>query len=244
MEKALKFTEEYIDIPTDDRVLIKYAQKSLLFNKSKSSMKKASWIFDVAIDALEGAEICKLVGNFLLHKLSEKYERKDLALYRDDRLKFFNNISGPVSEKIKKYFYKLSREHDLELTIQCNRKVGNFQYVTWNLENSSYCPYLKDKNKIIYEHRIQSPSPIIKQLPKSLRLSQLSANEKILKNWIKPYKEALTKAGYKHKMWYQQNIRQNATTTNHRKRNIIWFNPPLQCQCCDNSWETLPVFIK
>ena len=105
-------------------------------------------------------------------------------------------------------------------------------------------PERQEQNEL-WEHRIQSPPPIIKQLPKSLelRISQLSANEKILKNWIKPYKEALTKAGYKHKMWYQQNIRQNATTTKHQKRNIIWFNPPLNCQCCDNSWKALPFFI-
>ena len=42
-----------------------------------------------------------------------------------------------------------------------------------------------------------NPPNIIKQLPKSieLRLSQLSANDEILKNSIKPYKEALKKAG-------------------------------------------------
>ena len=75
----------------------------------------------------------------------------------------------------------------------------NFLEVTLNLENSSYCPNLKDKNKIIYVN-IESNHhlPIIKQLPKSieLRSSQLSSNEDIFKNSIKPYKEVLTKVGY------------------------------------------------
>ena len=68
----------------------------------------------------------------------------------------------------------------------------------------------------------------MKQLPKSieLRLLQLLANEEIFKNSIKPYKEALMKAGYKHQMRYQQNIRQNTSTTKNRKRNLMWFNPP------------------
>ena len=68
------------------------------------------------------------------------------------------------------------------------------------------------------------PPSIINQLPKStkIRLSQLSANEEIFKNSIKPYKEALTKADYKHEMRYQQkNISQNSTTTKNWKRNII-----------------------
>ena len=35
-EKALKFTEEYILIPTDDKAIIKHARKSLLFSKSET----------------------------------------------------------------------------------------------------------------------------------------------------------------------------------------------------------------
>ena len=51
---------------------------------------------------------------------------------------------------IYRYIYIHIREYDLELTIQCNRKVMNFLDVTLNLENSSYCPYR--------QHRIQSSS--------------------------------------------------------------------------------------
>ena len=113
-------------------------------------MKKDSGLFDVAMGALDGAEVCELVGNFLLHKLSEKYERKNLLLYCADWLAIFRNVSGPTSEIIKKYFCKLLRENDPELTIQFNRKVVNFRDVTLNLENSSYRLFLKDNNKKIY----------------------------------------------------------------------------------------------
>ena len=161
--------------------------------------------------AFDGAEVCELVGNFLLHKLSEKYERKNLALYRDDGLAIFKNVSGPDSEKFKKKFCKLLQDHVLELTIQWNRKVVNFLDFILNLENATYHPYLKDNNKIIYVNTESThPPSIFKQLPKSieLRLSQLLANEEIFKNSVTPYNEALTKAGYKHQMRYQQNIRQ------------------------------------
>ena len=100
-------------------------------------------------------------------------------------------------------------DHDLELTIQCNRKVVNFLDVTLNLKNSIYCPYLKDNNKIIYVNTESNhPLSIIKQLPKSieLRLSQLSANEEIFKNSATPCNEALTKAEHKHQIQYQQKI--------------------------------------
>ena len=84
-----------------------------------------------------------------------------------------------------------------------------FRNVTLSLENSIYCPYLKDNNKIIYVNtESNNPPSIIKQLPKSmeLTLSQLLANEEIFKNSVTPCNEALMKAGHKHQMSYQQEI--------------------------------------
>ena len=40
LEKALKFAEEYIDIPTDKKAIIKHAWKSCLFKIRKTWMKK------------------------------------------------------------------------------------------------------------------------------------------------------------------------------------------------------------
>ena len=169
-----------------------------------------SGLSDVATGAFDGAEACKLAGNFLLHMLSEKYERKNLALYRDDGLAIFKNVNGPVSEKIQKNFCNLFIDHDPELTIQCNRKVVNFLDVTLNLENPTYRPYLKD-NKIIYVNtESDHPPSTFKQLPKSieLRLSQLLANEEIFKKSVTPNEtKALTKAGYNRNMRYKQIIR-------------------------------------
>ena len=45
------------------------------------------------------AEVCQLVGTFLLYKLSLKYNKNKIGLYRDDGLAIFKNISGPKSEK-------------------------------------------------------------------------------------------------------------------------------------------------
>ena len=45
--------------------------------------------------AYEGAEVCELVGSFLLYQISNKYNKKDISLYRDDGLATFKNKSGP-----------------------------------------------------------------------------------------------------------------------------------------------------
>ena len=50
--------------------------------------------------AYDGAEVCELVGIFILYKLSTKYKKNNIGLYRDDGLAFFKNISGPKSETL------------------------------------------------------------------------------------------------------------------------------------------------
>ena len=175
-------------------------------------MKKDSGLFDVTMGAYDGAEVCELVGTFLLYKLSLKYNKNQIGLYRDDGLAIFKNISGPKSEKIKKNIQKLFKENQLEIVIQCNMKTVNYLDVTLNLENSTYRPYKKENNQIKYIN-IESnhPPSIIKQLPLSIesRLSSLSSSEET----------------NKHKLKYKPNI-DTVTNKKQRKRNIIWFNPP------------------
>ena len=75
-------------------------------------MKQDSGLFDLTMGAYNGAEVCKLVGTFLLYKLSLKYNKNNIGLYRDDGLTIFKNISGPKSEKVKKDIQKLFKENE------------------------------------------------------------------------------------------------------------------------------------
>ena len=70
------------------------------------------------------------------------------------------------------------------------------------------------------------PPSIIKRLPLSVerRLSKLSSNEKIFSDSIPIYHEALLKASYNHKWTYQKHD-QKKDNSQHRKTQIIWFNP-------------------
>ena len=54
-------------------------------------MKKQSGLFDVTIGAYDVAEVCELVGTYMLSPISEKYNEKDFGLYRDDRLGVVKN---------------------------------------------------------------------------------------------------------------------------------------------------------
>ena len=138
--KAINFVEKLVNITNEDKGIIKHARKSLLYDNSEPWMKKDSGWFDLTMGAYDGAEVCELVGTFLLYKLSLKYNKNKIGLYRDDGLAIFKNISGPKSEKIKKNFQKLFKENQFDIVIQCNMKMVNYLDVTLNLENSAYRP--------------------------------------------------------------------------------------------------------
>ena len=91
-------------------------------------------LFDVTMGAYNRAELFQLVGIFLLHKLSQKYSKNSISLYRDDGLAVFKNISSPKSENVKKYIQKLFKENRLYIIIQCNMKTVNYSVVTLNTQ--------------------------------------------------------------------------------------------------------------
>ena len=66
LKEALDFANSYIKIPENDKKITNHARKSLLFNKQQIWIKKESGLFDVTMGAYDGAEVCELVGSFLL----------------------------------------------------------------------------------------------------------------------------------------------------------------------------------
>ena len=190
--------------------------------------------------AYDGAEVCKLVGSFLLYALSLKYNKTNLDLYRDDGLAVFRNVSRPHCEKIKKDFQKLFQKHGLKLIIKCNLKIVEFLDVTLNLTDSTYKPYHKPNDEICYIHKESNHPPSkTKQLPISIeiRLSKLSSNENVFDESVSIYQEALDKSGCNHKLIFQK-ISTNNTQCRQRKRNIIWFNPPFSKSVVTNIGKT------
>ena len=169
MTNALNFAKEITDISREDMQIMYHDRKSLSFSNEKPWMKREGNLSDVTMGAYDGAEVSELIGIFMLNKISEKYNKNDTGLYRDDGLAVFKNISGPESERIKKNFQSLFKKYGLEIIIECNKKVVDFLDVTFNLKDGTYKPYQKLDNKISYIN-VQSNHPpnIIKQLPKSV----------------------------------------------------------------------------
>ena len=111
--------------------------------------------------AYDGAEVCELVGTFLLGKFSEICNKSNIRLYRDDGLSIFRNKSDTKLEKMKKKLQRLFKEYDLEITAESNLKILNYLDVTFNLKDGTFRPYYKPNDQIQYIHTesIRKPLP-------------------------------------------------------------------------------------
>ena len=104
-------------------------------------MKKGGDLFDISMGAYDGAELCELIGIFLLNLLGRQYDPKNICLCREDGLSIFENCSGPQMEKIKKRLQKVFKNNGLNVIIECNMKRVNYLDVTFNLSDGTYRPY-------------------------------------------------------------------------------------------------------
>ena len=111
-------------------------------------------------DSYDGAEVCKLVGLYLLNLLTNEFGKHNIGLYRDDGLSCFQNISCPDSEKTKKKMCKIFKENFLNITVECNLAITNFLDVTFDLKSGNFYLSRKENNDTLYIQK-QSNHPVI-----------------------------------------------------------------------------------
>ncbi|MEL7309459.1 MAG: hypothetical protein AAGK05_17460, partial [Pseudomonadota bacterium] len=86
LELSLDFASKFVPIKSSDLKAIRHARKWLLFRDSEPWVKRNNNDFDVSMGAYDGAEVCELVGIFLLNTIAEDFNKNFIGLYRDDGL--------------------------------------------------------------------------------------------------------------------------------------------------------------
>ena len=85
--RAIDYVKSVTNVTESDIQIIKHARRSLLFSKDNQWVKKnGDEQFDVTMGSYDGAEVCELVGLYLLSKISPIMSRDSVGLYRDDGL--------------------------------------------------------------------------------------------------------------------------------------------------------------
>ena len=139
--KLYNFAKEHVAITRKGVEVIFRTQKSVLYNDGEPWTKKEGGSFDVTMGAYDGAEVCELIGIYILYLIGKKYNSRNIGLYSDDGLAALKNVSGPASEKIKEQLQSLFKQKGLLIIIECNLEVANYLDVTFNLNGGSYRPY-------------------------------------------------------------------------------------------------------
>ena len=147
-EKLLRLSLEYAKqrttVSEQEVEIIMHSRKTLLFDKNEPWVKRGdSPMFDVAMGCYDGAKVCKVVGLYILHKLSSKFPERDIGLYRDNGLAIFKNMNPRAGDKARKDFSKVIRDLALKIAVQSNLKVVDYLDVTLNLTTGKYYPFRK-----------------------------------------------------------------------------------------------------
>ena len=175
--KTLKWARKYVDLSDDEIEVILAARKAFLYLDGEPWTKKGEDIFDVGMGFFDGAEICEMVGLFLLEELQEL--GINVGIYRDDGLGVCDLTPRGV-EKIKKQMSAIFRKHKLEITIQANKKRVEFLDIYLDLSKEEFGPYLKPGDTPVYvDVGSNHPPKVLENIPKGInrRLSSISATK-------------------------------------------------------------------
>ena len=104
-------------------------------------MKKDNSLFDVTMGSFDGAEICEILGLYLLSKLAVLLGKENVGLYRDDGLAVINSCNGPVLDRKRKNIISLFKNESLNITIDTNLIETYFLDVMFNLVTGKIFPF-------------------------------------------------------------------------------------------------------
>ena len=234
LKNAVKFARSVsgIVISEAEEEIIFQCRQSFLFCEGQPWTKTGPDNFDVPMGSYDGAELCELVGLYLLHKLTTGkdaiFDKDTVGLYRDDGLAIIKvNKSGRTAERsLKPKLNNIFNCEKLKITIEPATQVTDFLDVKFNLASHTHEPYCKPGNNPLYINvNSNHPKHITKHIPIMIekRLSMLSSNEAIFNAHKPMYKKALRDQGYNVTLKYQK---PDNRKKKNRSRKVIYFNPP------------------
>ena len=156
----MAIAKQHTNINEKTLSIIRHSRKSLLFDTNSNWAKNDNPDFDVTIGSYDGAEICELVGLFLLSNMKENFKNFSLGLYR-----FSRKMSGAEADRLRKDITVLFQSYGPEVEISCNLLQVDFLDVTFNLQTGKFSPYRKPNDTPLFtncqwNHPTQYPCTI------------------------------------------------------------------------------------
>ena len=180
-QNAITFSKGFISIIDPDLKIIKHCSRSLLFSKEEVWNKKPTAIFfDITMGNYDCAEVCKLVGIYILPHRETMIKKNEMGLYRDNGLLILRGANSQKTDKTRKNVKEIFKNIGFKIDIVANLREVNFLDVTFNQINGTFCPHRKPNDKLLYIHTSSNPpSQILKQIPNAIngKLSHSSSDQ-------------------------------------------------------------------
>ena len=114
-----------------------------------------------------GTELYELTGICIQSLLTNILSKDNMGSYRDDRLFILRKINSQQTDRIRKKIISIFKNIDFKIETVTNLTEVDFLDVTFNLENTTYRPYKKPNDELIYiDVSSNCPPQIKKQLTK------------------------------------------------------------------------------
>ena len=230
LSKALNFATKFVTITEQERKIIFHATKSVLIHKGATWTKRGTnsqdELFDVTMGGYHGAEICELVGLFMLDGLVKIIPGGKVGLYRDDGMAIIPKQLGRTSEQLIQSIHTFTNSIGLRVELEPPSTRTEFLDVVMDLENRTFSPYRKPNSEIKYiNSKSNHPYNITGQMKNMIQdlISRRSSNKAEFDKAAPTYRKALTSNGYDGDIAYQG---ESKDKKRRRTRSRIWFNPP------------------
>ena len=225
LDQAIEWAKQHSEISDQNIQVIKHARKSLLHHDGTAWRKRNSdSTFDVTMGSYDGAEVCELIGLFVLDTLKDRFGY-DIGLYRDDGLATLNTRSGRLNDKARKDLEHIFNDFGLNITVLTNQLQTNFLDLTLDLANNTYKPYRKPNDTPFYINRLSNhPPSILKQIPSSMqqRINSLSHNQQAFDTAAPIYNDALKRSNFHAEINYEPSANTNSINKRRtRQRNTF-----------------------
>jgi hypothetical protein len=190
--------------------------------------KDSDGLFDVAMGSYMGAEICDLLGLYILDSLSPILGNGAYGLYRDDGLAVMDGRTPSEWERLKKSIRRAFQSVGFKITIETGLYQTDFLDVILDLRKDEFRPFRKNNASTVYiNNGSNHPGYIRSSLPEMTRkrISGLSKHQEGYDRCRAVYDEALTASGFSKMGAFESNDSKKGKRKQ-RRRNVLFFHPP------------------
>ena len=224
---AFEWASTLVTVTEEEKEVVNATKIALLYMEGQPWTKRGcQW--DVAMGSFDGAEVCELVGLYLLHQLLDT--GLDLGLYRDDGLGV-TKLKGQPLERMRRRVETIFRVNGLKVIVTANLEATDFLDIFLDLRAETHRVFTKEGDIPNYVHsQSNHPPNVLKNIGPAVnkRLSMLSSDEGLFNQATPLYQDALRRSKYDQELKFSMEpvVEEGQRRKVGRKRQVIWWNPP------------------